>query len=176
MAHNTTVNFFCDLDFDAEAALNRLGLNPGGRVQSAIDEAVLRFSQDFVPFDSGSLEKSPWRATAPHKHLWDKAKEINVPGSGEVIYPGPYATYLYYGEVYGPNIPIFDVLASDNPNRKPVGFFSPPNKSKHPTGRQMEYKKDKHKLAGPFWIDHMKQAHMKDIIAEAEGAMKGGGK
>lgn len=174
MAHNTTVNFFCDFDFDANAALKRLGLEPGGAVQEAIDDAVLRYSEDFVPFDSGSLVKKPWRASAigdddENGHLWDRAKEMNVPGSGEVIYPGPYATYLYYGEVYGPNIPYFD-----DDSGKPAGYWSPPGKSKHPTGRQMEYTRDKHPIAGPKWIEHMKPVHMKDIIAEAERKMKNG--
>lgn len=62
----------------------------------------------------------------------------------KVIYPPPYAHYMYVGEVYGPNIPIFEdgVL---------VGFFSIPNKKKVPTGREMQYSKEYHPLASKEW-------------------------
>lgn len=149
------VGFTASIDFNAEVAKRRLHLEPGGRVQRAIDNAVMKYSQPFIPFDSGALAKSCYRAT--------------VPGSGMVEWPGPYAHYMYMGEVYGPNIPVFD-----DDSGVPASFFSPPGKKKHPTGRRLNYTTDKNALAGPRWIEPMKAAYMGNIIAEAHKAMGGG--
>lgn len=151
-----TVRITATIDFNAEAAKRRLHLEPGGAVQMAIDNAVMKYAQPFIPFDSGQLAKSCYTAT--------------VAGSGVVEWPGPYAHYMYMGEVYGPNIPVFD----DN-SGVPTRFFSPPKKKKHPTGRALDYKLDKNPLAGPRWIEPMKAAYMGNILQEAQNAMKGGG-
>lgn len=137
--------------------LRSRGLEKGGRVQQAIDKAVIDWSLPYCPWDTGTLAKSPYSATTI--------------GSGRVVYPGPYARYQYYGEVYGPNIPIFE----DN-SGEPTGFFSPPNQKKHPTGRQLDYSKSRARnspLAGSFWFERMKADHAKDIIKEAESVARG---
>lgn len=136
------------------AMLHRFNLESGGKVQQAIDKAVIDYSVPYTPYDSGTLAKSAYGAT-----------EI---GSGKVIYPGPYAHYQYYGEVYGPNIPVFD-----DDSGTPTRFFSPPGRKKHPTGRELQYKKDVNPLAGSFWFERMKADHLQDIIREAENAAKG---
>ena len=87
--------------------LAKLNLEAGGKVQQVIDKSVIDYCIPYCPMETGTLAKSAYTATRM--------------GSGEVVYPGPYAHYLYYGEVYGPNIPIFD----DN-SGEPTGFFSPP--------------------------------------------------
>lgn len=133
------------------------GLGKGGRVQQAIDKAVIDWSLPYCPFDTGTLAKSPYGATTI--------------GSGQVVYPGPYARYQYYGEIYGPNIPVFE-----DDSGEPTRFFSPPGRKKHPTGRQMDYTKSKSRngpLAGPFWFERMKADHTKDIIKEAESVAAG---
>lgn len=61
-----------------------------------------------------------------------------------VRYIQPYAHYMYVGEVYGPNIPI-------NENGEIIGWFSPPGQKKHPTGRPIQYNKEKHPLATKEW-------------------------
>ena len=136
------------------AMLRRFNLESGGKVQQVIDKAVIDKSLAYVPWDSGTLGKSAYGAT-----------EI---GSGKVVYPGPYAHYMYYGEVYGPNIPVFD-----DDSGTPTRFFSPPGRKKHPTGRELEYKKDVNPLAGSFWFERMKADHLQEIIKEAEDAAKG---
>lgn len=73
-------------------ALEKRGLTPGGRVQKAVDEAVIRYCDPKVPFRTGTLKHSAITASAI--------------GDGMIVYATPYARYLYYGEVYGPNIPI----------------------------------------------------------------------
>lgn len=140
------------LDLDTEKLLTRLNLESGGLVQKVIDTAVIRYDMQYVPWDTGTLAKSAYAATAI--------------GYGEVVYPGPYAHYMYYGEVYGPNIPIFD-----DDTGEPSGWFSPPGKEKHPTGRQLNYSQDPNPLAGSYWFERMKADHLQDIVDEAKRAV-----
>ena len=77
---------------DTDGLLRKANLEKGGLVQQVIDKAVIDYSLPYCPFDTGALANSPYSAS--------------VIGSGLVTYPGPYARYLYYGEVYGPNIPV----------------------------------------------------------------------
>lgn len=135
--------------------LRSRGLEKGGRVQQAIDNAVIRLCEDYCPIDTGTLSKSPYSASTP----------------GRVVYDRPYARYLYYGEVWGPNIPVFD-----DDSGEPAGFFSPKDQKKHPTGRQIDYSKSQARgkpLAGSFWFERMKADHAKDIIKEAESVARG---
>lgn len=134
---------------DADAILAQFGLEEGGIVQQVIDKSVIDYCMPYVPHDTGTLETSPYAVT-----------DI---GSGEVVYPGPYAHYMYYGEVYGPNIPVFI-----DDSGEPAYFFSPPGKSKHPTGQSLQYSKDYNVLAGAFWFERMKADHAQDIIEEAK--------
>lgn len=136
---------------DTATLLRRFNLEKGGKVQQVIDTKVIEFDEDYAPWDSGTMAKSAYGAT-----------QI---GSGKVIYPGPYAHYMYYGEVYGPNIPVFE-----DDSGVPMRFFSPPGRKKHPTGRAMKYKTDVNSLAGPFWFERMKADRMQDIVQEAKNA------
>ena len=126
-------------------------LEKGGRVQLAIDNAVIRHCIPYCPMDTGTLAKSPYASHVP----------------GKVIYAGPYARYLYYGKVMGPNIPIFE-----DDSGEPTGFFSHPGTKKHLTDRDLKYKTDKNPLAGPFWFERMKADHCEDILREAEAVAK----
>ena len=128
--------------------LKARGLEPGGRVQQAIDNAIIRYCHPYVPFETGTLANSPYSASPP--------------GSGQVIYNTPYARYLYYGEVMGPNIPVFE-----DDSGIPTRWYSPPGKKKHLTGRPLKYNQDVHPEAGAFWFERMKAVHGQDIIEEA---------
>lgn len=131
----------------ADDLLKKCGLEKGGRVQKAIDNAVIRFAIPYCPMDSGTLAKSPYTASTP----------------GKVVYPGPYARYQYYGKVMGPNIPVFE-----DDSGEPTRFFSPPGRKKHLTGEDLTYRTDKNPLAGSFWIVRMKADRMEDILKEAQ--------
>ena len=129
--------------------LKKANLEKGGLVQRAIDKAVIDWNVQYCPMETGTLAKSPYSVT-----------EI---GSGKVVYPGPYARYLYYGEVMGPNIPVFE-----DDSGEPTRFFSPRGQKKHLTGRQLEFSTDLNPLAGAFWFERMKADHMDDILKEAK--------
>lgn len=128
----------------------KLGVDIGGHIQKTVDAAVIRHTFPYVPFDNGVLAGSANTATKI--------------GSGEVSYDTPYARYLYYGEVYGPNIPIVE-------NGAIVGWRSPPEK--HPTGRMMQYNTDKNPFAGSHWFERAMADHKNDILKEAQDATDG---
>ena len=133
-------------DLEAEC-----GLDDGGRVQLAIDNAVVRYLHDYWAFDTGLL-----------------AESVQGQGTGLLTYFQPYAHYMYMGEVYGPNIPVFD-----DDSGIPTRFFSPPGQPKHPTGRAIQYKTDKNPMAGAFPLERMKADHMEDILEEARRVATG---
>jgi hypothetical protein len=135
---------------DLNAILARRGLLPGGRVQAVVDEAVLRYCAPKVPFDTGYLIR--------------QALQTSIIGQGLIVYGTPYARYLYYGEVYGPNIPIFEA-------GELAGFYSPPGQKKHPTGRALTYQGAPER--GAFWFERMKAEHREDIVREAAAAAGG---
>lgn len=133
---------------DVEEALRKFHLEKGGRVQQVVDKAVIDWCIPYCPFETGVLANSPYTAS-----------EI---GSGRVVYNAPYARYLYYGEVYGPNIPVYE-----DDSGVPTRYFSPPGQEKHPTGRELQYKQDLNPLAGAFWFRRMMADHRNDILREA---------
>ena len=135
---------------DLNAILARRGLLPGGRVQAVVDEAVLRYCAPKVPFDTGYLIR--------------QALQTSIIGQGLIVYGTPYARYLYYGEIYGPNIPIFEA-------GELAGFYSPPGQKKHPTGRALTYQGAPER--GAFWFERMKAEHREDIVREAAAAAGG---
>lgn len=142
------------MDSDTAAMLAKFNLEEGGLVQQTIDKCVIDYCIPYCPMETGTLAKSAYTATRI--------------GSGEVVYPGPYAHYMYYGEVYGPNIPIFD-----DDSGEPTGFFSPPGRKKSPTGRPLQYSTDLNPLAGSYWFERMKADRMEDIVREAQDAATG---
>lgn len=91
-----------------------------------IHNALARICYPYVPMDEGILMTTT--ETTPDY----------------LRYNVPYAHYMYVGEVYGPNIPIIE-------NGIVVGWFSIPGKKKSPTGKQINYSKEKHPLATKEW-------------------------
>jgi hypothetical protein len=137
-------------DWNGESdLLKRCHLEKGGLVQKSIDKSVIEYDMKYCPTHTGKLAESAYVAT--------------VIGSGMVVYPGPYAHYMYYEEIYGPNIPVFE----DNTG-EPTTFFSPPGQKKERTGRPLQYSTDDCALAGGRWFERMVADHRDDIIREAK--------
>ncbi len=119
--------------------------------QKHIDQTCIDQMIPYTPWRNGFLEES--------------VKIGTVIGSGKLRYLSPYARYLYYGEIYGPSIPIFE-----KGNPEPIGFFSPKRQRKHATGRPLTYTlSNGHQLAGKLWFERMKADHKGEIL---EGAAK----
>ena len=130
-----------------EEFIRRCGTGIDGHVQKVVDAAVIRECLSYLPFDEGVLAGSANTATKI--------------GSGEVVYDTPYARYQYYGEAYGPNIPIVE-------NGVVTGYFSPPEK--HPTGKKLQYNKEINPMAGSHWFDRAMADHKEEILKEAQNA------
>lgn len=120
------------------------------KAQKFIDSETIRLMVPYTPMNSGALAES--------------VKLGTVIGSGTLRYNSVYARYQYYGEIYGPNIPIFE-----RGNSEPVAFFSPRGQKKQPTGRQLKYNTSTHPKAGKMWFERMKADHASEI---AKGAAK----
>lgn len=141
----------------ADELKDRLGLGLGGRVQVAIDNAVLRWDEKYLPWKTGNLAALARGATKP--------------GEGEVIYPGPYARYMYQGMIRRFNIPIFEDNSGD-PTRW-ISVIPPGASGKVLTEDPIEYDTSMNSLAGPRWFERMKADHLQDIIQEAQNAADG---
>ena len=85
-----------------------------------------RLYKDYVPMKNGPL----------YQQITVRPKEIE--------HTAPYAHYQYEGKVYGPNFPIVE-------GSRAVGFFSQPNRRKHPTGKSLQYSKQYHAKASEKW-------------------------
>lgn len=113
-------------------------------VQKFVDSECIRLMVKYTPARNNILYKSATLGTKI--------------GSGHIYYNSPYARYLYYGEIYGPNFPIYE-------QGQLVGFYSPPQK--HPTGRKMQYDKARHPQAQKLWFEVMKTNHKEQILKGA---------
>lgn len=134
-----------------EEFIAKCGTGVGGHVQIAVDKAVVRYCEEYVPADTLTLTRSPNTATDF--------------GSGEIVYDTRYARYQYYGEVYGPNFPKVE-------NGVITGWSSPPKK--YATGRKIHYSTEVHKLAGSHWFDRAMADHAQDVLKEAQDAANSG--
>lgn len=110
-------------EYDLNAVLEDLITDD---VMLLIQNTFAKMCDPYVPMDEGVLAQS---------------LEITPE---YVKYTQPYAHYQYTGDVYGPNIPIYE-------NGEIVGWFSPPGQKKHPTGGLLSYNTEKHPLATKEW-------------------------
>lgn len=110
--------------------------------QKVVDSAVLRYSALYVPFETGTLNRSGVLGTKI--------------GSGEVVWNAPYARFLYYGKVMvGVN--------TGNP-------WAKKGERKKVTDRDLKYHGGGKR--GKLWFERMKVDHRKDILKEAREAMR----
>ena len=111
----------------AKIAKELSAITSDNKTMLAIHNLFAKLINPYVPMDEGDLSQG---VKISAEYVW---------------YDKPYAHYQYIGEIYGPNIPIYE-------NGVIVGWRSPPGKgSKHPTGRQIEHSKEKHLDASKEW-------------------------
>lgn len=139
-----TVNVNID-DDEIQNKLNRILSDPS--VGLAIHNLLAKMCDPYVPMDEGHLAQT--LEITPHY----------------VRYTSPYAHYMYEGIVYGPNIPIIK-------DGVITGWFSPPGKAKHPTGKDIEYDLSKHPLASRHWDKRMMEAVGDEFIAGVRAILK----
>ena len=113
-------------------------------------EAALNDIAPYVPRDIGTLMNS--------------AELHSDVAAGKLVWATPYARYQYYGEVYGPNFPIFEGGAL------PSAYYSPPVKKK--TGRKIKYKKGRNPKATARWAEVAADECGADWVRAAQKAME----
>lgn len=67
-------------EISADEIMREAGLEPGGEIQQAIDQAVVNYAKDYWAYDTGNLANSA----------------VGI-GTGEITYTADYASELYYG-------------------------------------------------------------------------------
>lgn len=128
--------------------LTRLGVNKTGDVQMFLTNTVNRRITRYIPYRSSALST--------------KLKFIKSPTKIEVL--GPYARYMYYGEVMV------------DPVTRAAGFIDKDGQWKSRkgvpkvrSGRPINYDTTgKHPLAGPLWDQRMMAAEGAQIAAEVQ--------
>ncbi|MBD5515361.1 MAG: hypothetical protein HDR06_12180 [Lachnospiraceae bacterium] len=121
--------------FNLKDCINAFGLEEGGRVQQAVSNAVLRLSDDFIPFDEGALRDSG--------HI----EGTDVVWGGGAI---KYAHYVWNGIVY--EDPLLHCAGFEV---KDGGWRSRKGVQKVPTNRLLEYQGAPER--GPYWVPRMLQ-------------------
>lgn len=110
--------------------------------QKAVDSAILRSSDPYMPKETGTLIRSGYLGTKI--------------GSGEVVWQGPYAHYLYQGVLY-----VSPTTGS---------AWAKKGEKKIPTEKGLRYHADGKR--GKLWFERMKADHKQDILKEAKEVMK----
>lgn len=77
------IDFTVDIQINTAALLGKFAKRTEA-AQVYLDNEVMRSTEPFVPFDTGTLARSSQLATKP--------------GEGQVLYDTPYARELYYSE------------------------------------------------------------------------------
>ena len=139
--------------------ITRLRLEKGGYWHKRLAELCKDRMTDFVPKDSGELRRKA--------HIEDTT----------IVYPGPYAHYMYEGKVYVD--PLYNVAAfpirngkiSFDPKDGAIeGFVSRKNVTKIPTNRDLVYHEPG---TGHHWDERMVSAYMDEIEKIIEKEMSG---
>lgn len=100
-------------------------------MEQAVAVEIARTTEEYVPMLTGS-----------------QVRRTRIIG-GTVVYPGPYARYLYYGK------------AMKGPRYGP----------KYPTDKDLVYTDDYHKNAQSFWFEASKAQNLQEWLAVADKAV-----
>jgi len=115
--------------------------------QKKLNMQVVADCKPYMPFRQGALEGSV--------HYPDGIYGGSVEWGG-TAYDVPYAHYVYKAEIYGPNIPKYDVDGNI------IGWWSPPKK--YPTGRYMKFSKEHNEKATKEFFEAAKKDHKDEWI------------
>ncbi len=117
-----------------------LNLSPADRVEKILATQVMKDTDKYVPALTGSL-----------------TQRTHVEGS-TIVYPGPYARFLYYGKVM--------VYA-------PTGStWAPKGEHKVVTGRDLVMNRSMHPLATSHWFEISKAQNLEKWITVAQKLVK----
>lgn len=116
-------------------------LPPAKKVEEVLAVQVMKDTDKFVPALTGSL-----------------MQRAHIENGNTIVYPGPYARFLYYGKVmiYAPT----------------GSTWAPKGEHKVVTGRDLVMHKTMHPLASSHWFEVSKAANLEKWLRVAEKAVK----
>lgn len=136
-----------DVKVDLGGLRRKIGsLRPGGRGRRFLASEILRVSDPFVPFRSGTLKNSGTAA----------------PDGSYLMWSTPYARYQWGGKLYVD--PKYGIGAFHD--RISGRFWSRPGVQKVQTDRNLVYKRGPYR--GPRWVQRAWDARGKDVIAAVQ--------
>lgn len=140
-----TFDIYIDLP-NAGELIKGLNLEQGGKVQKFFSNEVMRFSDRYVPFASGTLKNSA---------------QV-IPSGDAITYTTPYARYLWFGKLY------VDPKTGKGAFHDPVTgrFWSRPGVQKIATTKSLKF--NGAPMRGERWVERMWQKESDDIISEVE--------
>lgn len=118
------------VNIDAKKILAERGLGSSKKAQKALAADIVRLADPYVPFQQGQLKNQ---------------KQI-APDGSQIVYPGPYAHYQYYGEVMA--------------GRAPKSY----------TGRKLTY--NGAPMRGARWIERMVADKKKELEDNVEAYVR----
>ncbi len=133
--------------------VTRLGVGRDGDVQRHVTSEISRRITRYMPYRSGALA----------------TKLKLVTGPNEITVLGPYARYMYYGEVM-----VDPVTGAAGFLDKDGQWKSRKNVPKVRSGRPIKYNTGPHghPLAGPKWDKRLMAAEGKQIAAETQAYVR----
>lgn len=141
------VNSKVDFYFDRMTAMEKLGVNPGGRVQQIVDASTIKWLRQLMPRDSGIMATNT-RQVKP----------------GDVWVMTPYAHYMNKGELY---VMENGKGAYYSPT---YGFWSKKGVKKSPSGRPLTYHGGANR--GANFVERTLNEHLDDILNDARKGLK----
>jgi hypothetical protein len=136
------LNYKCD--FNLQDCMHTIGVEERGRVQQVVTDEVLRLSDNYVPFQEGSLKASG-----------------HIENQTDVVLNTPYARYMWNGIVYeDPDLHCAG-FKTENGWRSRKGVKKVPS---DPV-RKLQYNGEK--TRGGHWVERMLQDGGRDAIEKA---------
>lgn len=123
--------------------------------QEVLAHQVVRDTQKYVPADTLSLT--------------NRTQVRN----GNIIYPGPYARYLYYGKVMVDALTGKGPMAFEDGEGNAVIRFRKGTTLK-PTARDLQFNRHVHRLAQAFWFEASKAQNLQTWLRVMGRVFKGG--
>ena len=147
------------ISFDSKGFQQQLEtmFGPGSDAQAEWSRIVFDGSVPYMPMLTGTLRNL------------SKAHSATSGLYGELVYPGPYAHYLWMGELYvDPETGKGAFFSED------YGYWSRPGVTKVASGRKLDYDKAANPLAGAKWVERAANDNMPAWVAEMQGLIDGG--
>lgn len=134
---------------DKEKIKERLGINPGGKVQKIIDYTTMHYLKLLMPMDSGQM-----------------ITNTRSPKSGLIVVNTPYAHYMNEGILY------VDPISGKGAFHNPISgrFWSRPGVKKIPSGKPLNYHGGANR--GAHFVERTIEGHFDDILNAARKGVK----